>query len=104
MLARIKKEDLVLVLSGRDKGKKGRVINIDRKKECALVKDIAIITRHVKARKQGEKSGILKEESYISLCKIVPICPSCKKVCRIQVQIREDKGKVRVCHRCKEEF
>ena len=104
MLTRIKKEDLVLVLSGRDKGKKGRVINVDRKRERALVKDIAIITRHVKAKRQGEKSGILKEESYVPLCKIIPICPSCKKACRMQVRIKEDKEKVRICHRCKEEF
>ncbi len=104
MLARIKKEDLVLVLNGRDRGKTGRVIGVDRKKKRVLVKDIAIVTRHVKARRQGEKSGILKEESYIPLCKIVPVCPSCKKSCRMQSLVKDDNKKVRICHRCKEEF
>jgi large subunit ribosomal protein L24 len=104
MLSRIKKDDLVFVLSGKDKGKEGRVIDIDTKKESVLVKNIAIVTRHVKAKKAGDKSGIIKEESYIPLCKVMPVCSSCKKACRMQVKIKEDENKVRVCHRCKEEF
>jgi len=104
MLSRIKKDDLVFVLSGKDKGKEGRVLDIDTKNKTVLVKNISIVTRHVKAKKAGERGGILKEESYISLSRVMPVCSSCKKACRIQVKIKEDENKVRVCHRCKEEF
>ena len=104
MLSRIKQDDSVIVISGRDKGKSGAVIKIDIKKNAALVKDVCIVTRHVKAKKSGEKSRIVKEESYVPLCKIMPICKSCKKACRIQVKLLEDGKKVRICHLCKEAF
>jgi large subunit ribosomal protein L24 len=104
MIARIKKDDLVTVLSGKDKGKQGHVISIDNKKERVLVKGIAIVTRHVKARKQGETSRIAKEESYVPVCRVMPICPSCKKRCRVQVRVLDDGKTVRSCHHCKEAF
>jgi len=104
MLARIKKDDLVVVTSGRDRGKEGTVIGIDKVKERALVKGVCVVTRHVKARRQGETSKIAKEESYVPLCKIMPVCPSCKKRCRIQVRMLDGNKKVRSCHRCKEAF
>lgn len=99
MLARIKKDDLVVVTSGRDKGKQGHIVLIDRKKEQALVKGVAIVTRHIKARRQGETSRISKEESFVPFCKLMPICPACKKRCRVVV-----KNKLRACHHCKEAF
>jgi large subunit ribosomal protein L24 len=104
MLARIKKDDLVAIVSGKDKGKQGHVIEIDTKKEKVLIKGLGMVKRHVKARRQGEKSKISIEESYIPFCKIIPVCPSCKKQCRIQVRTLDDKKKARVCHRCKEAF
>ncbi len=104
MLSRVKKNDSVFVVSGKDRGKQGIVIKVDPKKDRVLVKDVAIVTRHVKARRSGEKSRITKEESYIPLCKIMPICPACKKACRIQVKLLEDGQKARTCHKCKEAF
>ena len=104
MLSRIKKNDLVRVTSGKDKGKEGHVISIDRKKDIVMVKGIGIITKHMKARRQGEQSRIVKEESYIPLCKVMPMCPSCKKACRVQVRLLDDGKKSRSCQRCKEAF
>ncbi len=104
MLFRIKKNDSVLVTSGSDKGKRGQVIKLDTKKGFCLVKDVAIVTRHVKAKKSGEKNRIVKEESFIPLCKVMPICPSCKKSCRVNTKLLQDGKKARVCHRCKEAF
>lgn len=103
MLSRVKKDDLVLVISGKDKGKQGSVISVDSKNESLLVKGVGIVTRHIKAKKAGEKSRISKEEGKISSCKVMPICPVCKKTCRVQVKFLEN-GKVRTCHRCKEAF
>ncbi|MBD3231543.1 50S ribosomal protein L24 [Candidatus Dependentiae bacterium] len=104
MLSRIKKNDLVFVLSGKDKGKQGNVIDVDKDKNKVLVKNIAVVTKHVKAKRSGEKSKIAKEESYIPLCTVMPVCPSCKQTCRIQTKFLEDGKKTRICHRCKEAF
>lgn len=105
MLSRVKKDDLVRVISGKDKGKQGSVIALNNDLGKVLVKGVAIITKHVKARKSGEKSRIVKEEGYIPLSKVMPICASCKKTCRMQVKALEGgKGKIRICHRCKEAF
>jgi large subunit ribosomal protein L24 len=107
MLSRVKKDDVVLVISGKDKGKQGQVIYVDTKKSTIMVKGVNIVTKHVKAKKQGDKSGIIAEEVAIPLAKVMPICTSCKKSCRVQVRLLEggDKGKkVRICHRCKEAF
>jgi len=104
MLSRVKKNDLILVISGKDKGKQGNVININKKDNKVLVKDVGIVTRHIKARKSGEKSRISKEESYFAVSKVMPICSSCKKASRIQVKLLDGRKKTRVCHRCKEAF
>lgn len=104
MLSRVKKNDTVIVLSGRDKGKQGQVLSVDSKKGLVLIKDVAVVTRHMKAKKAGEKSRIAKEESPLQLCKVMPICSACKKPCRVQVKLLEQGEKVRVCARCKEAF
>lgn len=103
MVARIKKNDTVVVLSGKDKDKKGAVIEVLPKKGKVLVKDIALVTRHVKARKQGDVAGIKKEERYVSASILMPVCSSCKKPCRINSKMVEDK-RVRVCNQCEEIF
>ena len=105
MLSRIKKNDLVQVISGKDRGKKGQVISVDHKKASVMVKGVAIVTRHKKARRQGDKSGIIQEEVFIPMTKVMPVCTSCKKACRVQVRILDDGAKKsRMCHRCKEAF
>ena len=104
MLSRVKKNDMVVVTSGKDKGKQSLVLSVDQKSGVALVKDVGIATQHVKARKAGEKSRITREERPILLCKIMPICPACKKPCRVQVRLQEGLDKARACGRCKETF
>ncbi|MCK4517284.1 50S ribosomal protein L24 [Candidatus Babeliales bacterium] len=104
MLARIRKDDLVSVLSGRDKGKQGHVIKVDPSGERVLVKGVGMVTKHVKARRQGESSKITKEESYLPLCRVMPVCPACKKACRVQIRVSDDKKRTRSCARCKEAF
>ncbi len=104
MVARIRKNDTVVVLSGKDKDKKGSVIEVLPEKGKVLVKEIAIVTRHVKARKQGETPGIKKEESYINASIVMPVCTSCKKACRVNAKVMEDGRRARVCNRCEEIF
>jgi len=104
MLSRIRKNDNVIVISGRDKGKQGTIITVNPKKGKVLVKGVGVVTKHVKAKKQGEKSRIVKEEGPMNLSKIMPVCPSCKKPCRVSTKVLDDGKKVRSCSRCKESF
>jgi large subunit ribosomal protein L24 len=104
MMARVKKNDTVIVLTGKDRDKKGTVIALDLKKGKVMVKGIAIATRHAKARKQGEVSGIRKEESFINLSNVMPVCSSCKNPCRVNVKVMEEGKRARTCNECEEIF
>lgn len=103
MLARIKKNDLVAILSGKDKGKQGSVIEVLSQKSKVIVRGIALHVKHQKARKAGEVSGIKKEEGALDLSKVMLVCRSCKKPSRIQIKKSGDAS-VRVCVRCQETF
>lgn len=72
-MAHIKKNETVLVIAGKDKGKKGVVLEVLPKKNKVLVKGIAIATHHVKATRQGQVGGIKKEESYIHISNVVSV-------------------------------
>ena len=99
-MARVKKNDTVLVLSGKDKGKKGTVLRM--KKDRVMIKGLGIFIKHAKARRQGESSEIRKEEGWIKLSKVMPVCSACKKPCRINAKLLEGGKKVRICNSCKE--
>jgi large subunit ribosomal protein L24 len=69
-MAHVKKNDLVYILTGKDKGKTGVVLELCPKKGKVKVKGIAVVTRHVKARREGEASSIKKEESFIDISNV----------------------------------
>ncbi len=104
MTARVKKNDKVLIKSGKDKGKEGAVIAILPKEGKVMVKGVAVATKHIKATKQGAFSGIKKEESFIDISKVMPICTACKKPCRIASKELEQGKRIRICNRCEETF
>ena len=104
MVARIKKNDTVVVLSGRDKGKKGVVIQMNLKKGKALVEGVALATRHKKPRRAGEQGSIKKEESFIPVSNVMPVCAACKKPSRVNSKRLETGKKMRICNRCEEIF
>ena len=96
---KIKKGDTVQVLSGNDKGKKGEVLEVIPKDSKVVVKGVNVRKKHVKARKQGEESGILSIECAVLANKVNVVCPKCGKATRIGYS--EEKGeKVRVCKKC----
>jgi len=104
MVARIKKNDKVCVVSGKDRGKEGVVLAVSPRDNKVMVKGVAVVTRHVKARKAGDVGGIKKEESFILMSKVMPVCSSCNKACRVNAKSLESGNVVRVCNRCKETF
>lgn len=101
MISRIKKNDTVKILSGKDKGKKGLVLAVFPEKNQLLVQGVAVVTRHIKARKQGQKAEIKKSESLISLTKAMLVCSACHMPSRVNTKILEDGGRARMCNRCK---
>lgn len=104
MVARIKMNDTVVVLTGKNKGQQSSVIGLLPKKNKVIVKDVAVVTKHLKARKAGQPSGIKKIETAINISNVMPLCPSCKKPCRIAMQTTDEGDRVRACHDCKNIF
>ena len=96
---RIKKGDNVQVLSGNDKGKTGEVLEVMPKSGKVIVKGVNVRKKHVKARKQGEESGILSVECSIPSSKVNVVCSKCGKTTKVAYKIEKDE-KVRVCKKC----
>ena len=95
----VKKNDTVVVLSGKDKGKKGKVLEAMPATGKVIVEGINIATCHVKPKKQGEEGGIIRKETPLYACKTMLVCPKCGKATRHAVKLEGDK-KVRVCKKC----
>ena len=95
----VRRDDTVVVLSGRDKGKTGKILSADPKNGKLIIEGISMAKRHKKPRKQGEPGGIIKLETPIYAAKVMRVCPKCSKPTRHAVKIT-DKGKVRVCKKC----
>ena len=96
----IRKDDTVIVLSGKDKGKKGKVLTVMPKDGKVIVEKVNVISRHQKPRKQGEEGGIIKREPPIYACKVMRVCPKCDKPTRPAHKTLADGKKVRVCKKC----
>ena len=96
---KIKKDDKVIVLSGKDKGKQGKVLIADPKAMKVVVEGVNVATKHQKAQKQGQEGGIIKVETPMYACKVQLVCPKCGKATRVAHKLTGDK-KVRVCKKC----
>ena len=99
----IKTDDTVIVLSGDDKGVKGKVIAASPKEGKVIVEGANVVHQHVKARRQGETSSIVTTEGAIYACKVALYCPKCEKGVKIHDQIVDGK-KVRTCAKCGHKF
>ena len=95
----IKKNDTVIVLSGKDKGVKGKVLEAMPAKEMLIVEKVNVATCHTKPRKQGETGGIVKRETPIRACKVALFCDKCGKGVRVGFKVDGNK-KTRICRKC----
>lgn len=96
----IKKDDKVIVLSGKDKGQTGKVIKAIPGQGKVIVEGVNVASRHTKPRKQGDAGGIIKLETPIYACKVMRVCPKCDKPTRPAHKLSEDGKKTRVCKKC----
>lgn len=99
----VKKDDTVIVLSGDDKGKKGKVLEVSPDEGKVIVSGVNMVSKHVKPRKQGESGGIMKLEGALYADKVAIFCDKCNKGVRIAHKTVGDK-KVRVCAKCGKEL
>ena len=99
MSMNVKKGDTVVVLSGKDKGKQGKVLGTVPSESKVVVEGVNMVTCHVKPRRQGEQGGIVQREAAMYASKVQVVCPKCKKGTRVAHKIENGK-KTRVCKHC----
>ena len=95
----IKKDDTVVVISGDSKGIKGKVLAASPAEGKVIVAGAEIVSKHNKARRQGENSSIVKTEAALYASKVQLVCPKCDKGVRVQYKVVDGK-KIRVCSKC----
>ena len=102
----VKTGDTVIILSGKDKGKKGKVLEVSPTEKKVIVEGCNMVTKHVKPRKMGETGGIVKAEAPLYACKVMLVCPKCGKPTRLAHKVLADGTKERVCKndKCGERF
>lgn len=103
-LARVKKGDTVQVISGHDKGKTGKVLEILTKSERVLVERLNRVKRHMRPTQKAKQGGIMEKEAPLALSAVMPLCPKCNKGVRISIKVAKDGTKTRVCAQCDEKL
>lgn len=96
----VRKNDLVYIVSGKDKDKTGEVLKVNPKKNTVIVSGVNVVTKHIKPNRQNVQGGIIKQEAPIHGSKVMLYCDSCKKATRIKHEFVDDGTKVRVCKHC----
>lgn len=96
----VKTGDSVVILSGKDKGKKGKILAVSPKEGKLIVEGCNIATKSIKPRRQGEAGGIVKAEAAMYSSKVQLVCPKCDKGTRIAYKTDDEGNKVRVCKHC----
>jgi large subunit ribosomal protein L24 len=99
---RLKKNDLVEVLSGKEKGKTGKILRVIRDKNTVVVEKVNMIKRHTRPSPTTGKGGIVEKESPLHVSKVMLICPKCATAGRFRLTETAEGKKARVCRHCKE--
>lgn len=98
----VKKEDMVLVLSGKDRGKKGKVLSVNPSTNQVLVEGVNMSTKHKKPKSRYQQGGIIHQESPVNSSNIMLVCDKCGKPTKVAKKILDNGQKVRTCKKCDE--
>lgn len=98
----VKKDDQVEILTGKDKGRVGKILRVDPKNNKAIVEKVNIVQRHTKPNPANQQGGIIPKEALINLSNLKLICPKCSKTVRLGKKILDDGSKIRICKKCGE--
>ena len=100
MTMRLKKDDVVQVLTGKEKGKTGKILRIDQKNNRVYIDKVNMIKRHIKPRSAQEPGGIIDKEGPVHISNIGLYCNKCKTAVRFSTKTGKDNKKVRICKKC----
>lgn len=98
----VKKDDTVAILSGKDKGKTGRVLRVLPEKGRVVVENINMVKRHTRPNQQNSEGGILEKEATLDISNVQLVCSSCNTAARTGMRTLDDGNKVRFCKKCNE--
>ena len=99
---RVKKGDTVYVMTGKGKGKTGKVLQFNTGKKRVLVQGINFVKRHTRQARQDQPGGILQKESSLHISNLMFYCPRCSRPSRLGAKLLSDGSKVRICKKCQE--
>lgn len=95
----VKKNDLVAVISGDDKGREGKVLEVRPRERRVIVEGVNIQKKHMKPTRTNPQGGVVEQPGPLPVSKVMLVCPSCKRPVRVGYR-RGEKGRIRVCKRC----
>ncbi len=104
---KIKKGDNVVMLSGKDRGKKGKILSVSPRDHKVVVEGLNLIKRHTRPRQRGQRGQIISKERFVSASSVALVCSSCGKATRVGFQLIQPSGgsgkagKVRICKKCR---
>jgi len=99
---KIKKNDNVKIICGKDRGRKGKVIRVLPRENKVIVEGLNLKIKHMRPRKEGEKGQRIQFPAPLNISNAMFICPKCGKSTRIEYKVLDSKKKVRICKKCKE--
>ena len=97
---KLKTGDKVVVIAGKDKGKEGKIVAVDKKNNRVMVEGVNMVSKHTKPNAQNQQGGIIKKEAANAASNVLLVCPKCKKGVRVGYSVLENGTKVRVCKKC----
>lgn len=102
MLVQIRKNDSVMVIAGKERGKTGKVLRVNPKEDAVIIERVNVVKRHTKPRGPQQPGGIVEKEALIPASNLMIMCDKCNAPVRIGRKLLGDGTKVRVCRRCGE--
>jgi len=103
-MLKIKKNDKVKIIKGKDRGKSGKVLRIESDKNRLYVEGTNILKKHTRKRDQNKPGGIIKKEGPIRISNVKLICPGCGKQVRVGFKIKDSGEKIRICKKCDQQI
>ena len=102
-MRKIRRDDMVLVTNGKERGKRGQVREVFTKQDRAIVQGLNLVKRHQRQQSERTPAGIIEKEAPIHMSNLKLICSACQKPARVGFRVRSDGAKVRVCRQCKQD-
>ena len=103
-MRRIKRDDTVVVITGKEKGKQGQVREVLPREDRVIIQGVNLVKRHRRQTVQGTPAGIIEQEAPIHVSNVKLVCPACQKPVRVGFRVRSDGVKVRVCKSCRQDI